>query len=163
VHEALAAAAQLDRDGIDARLLDLYSIKPIHAGALAAAAGETAGIVVAEDHWPEGGLGDAVLAALAERDVRCPVRRLAVRDMPLSGRPAELLHAAGIDADAIAGALGRCSPAPPPSRTEPAPTEACRRFSATADRTRWLRHYTKAAGGDVQDEAVHPVAVLQEG
>ena len=52
-----------------------------------------------EDHWPEGGLGDAVLEALAEADDRPPVRKLAVREMPTSGKPDELLHRAGIDAD----------------------------------------------------------------
>jgi transketolase len=101
VHEALRAADGLAADGIDARVLDLYSIKPIDAEAVAAAATETRGIVVAEDHWPEGGLGEAVLSALAAADRNAPVLTLAVRGMPGSGKPAELLRAAGIDADAI--------------------------------------------------------------
>src|SRR4029453_2656880 len=61
-------------------------------------------IVTAEDHWAEGGLGEAVLAALADADERPPVSLLAVREMPHSGKPAELLAAAGMDADHIAAA-----------------------------------------------------------
>ncbi len=102
VTEADKAAAQLGREGIRVRVLDCYSIKPVDAGALRAAARETAAIVTVEDHWPEGGLGDAVLSALADEPARPPVARLGVRDMPVSGTPAELMHAAGIDADAIA-------------------------------------------------------------
>lgn len=104
VHEALAAAEQLAADGVAARVLDLYSVKPLDAEAVAEAAAEAGAVVVAEDHWAEGGLGDAVLAALADRDVHVPVRRLAVREMPTSGTPEELLHWAGIDREAIASA-----------------------------------------------------------
>ena len=69
VPEALKAADRLSEDGIAARVIDLYSIKPIDAEALRAAAEATQGrIVTVEDHWPEGGLGDAVLAALCELD-----------------------------------------------------------------------------------------------
>jgi transketolase len=63
--------------------------------------------VTAEDHWPEGGLGEAVLSALAQVDDHPPVELLAVREMPHSGKPAELLAAAGIDADGIAAAARR--------------------------------------------------------
>jgi transketolase len=97
VHEALKAADQLD----GARVIDCYSIKPIDAATLAAAARETGKLVVVEDHWPEGGLGEAVLAALAARGVSCEFRHLAVQDMPHSGKPDELLAAFGIDAAAI--------------------------------------------------------------
>ena len=69
-----------------------------------AAARECGAIVTVEDHWPEGGLGDAVLDALADGDDRAPVVKLAVREMPGSGTPDELLHDAGIDA---AGDRGR--------------------------------------------------------
>ena len=85
-------------------MLDCYSVKPIDADAVRAAARECGAIVTVEDHWPEGGLGDAVLEALAEADDRPPVRKLAVREMPTSGTPDELMHRAGIDAEAIAGA-----------------------------------------------------------
>jgi transketolase len=104
VGEAEAAAELLHADGIHARVLDCYSIKPIDVPALAAGAEQTAGLVTAEDHRPEGGLGEAVLNALADRPRRPPIRTLAVADMPISGSPTELLHAAGIDAEAIATA-----------------------------------------------------------
>ena len=61
-------------------------------------------ILTVEDHFPEGGLGEAVLSALAESEERPRVVRLAVREMPHSGKPAELLAAAGIDAEHIAAA-----------------------------------------------------------
>jgi transketolase len=104
VGEAVEAAERLAADGIAARVIDAYSIKPIDADALRTAARECGAIVTAEDHWPEGGLGDAVLEALAEADERPAVHKLAVREMPTSGTPDELLHAAGIDADGIADA-----------------------------------------------------------
>ncbi len=104
VHEALKAADALAKDGVAARVVDCYSIKPIDGKTLAACATETGGIVTVEDHWPEGGLGEAVLSALAEQRAAARVTCLAVRDMPHSGKPAELLAAFGIDADAIATA-----------------------------------------------------------
>jgi transketolase len=104
VNEADRAAEALEREGIGARVLDCYSVKPIDAEALRAAAHDCGALVTVEDHWPEGGLGDAVLEALADVDDRPRVTKLAVRDMPVSGTPAELLHAAGIDAEAIAAA-----------------------------------------------------------
>jgi transketolase len=61
--------------------------------------------VTVEDHWPEGGLGDAVLEVFADRDERPRVKMLAVTGMPRSGKPAELMAAAGIDATAIAAAV----------------------------------------------------------
>jgi transketolase len=107
VHEALAAAEALAGDGIAARVIDCYSVKPIDAGTLRSAAEATGCILTVEDHWPEGGLGEAVLAALADADDRPPVTVLAVEAMPGSGTPAELLAAAGIDADHIASAARR--------------------------------------------------------
>jgi transketolase len=101
VHEALDAADALARDGIEARVIDLYSIKPLDAGTLRSL---TCPIVTVEDHWAEGGLGEAVVSALADSDERPPVVRLAVTEMPHSGKPAELLAEAGIDADGIAAA-----------------------------------------------------------
>jgi transketolase len=102
--EAVQAAEKLAGEGVHARVLDCYSIKPIDGDAVRAAARECGAIVTVEDHWPEGGLGDAVLEALAEGDERAHVVKLAVREMPGSGTPDELLHEAGIDAEAIAGA-----------------------------------------------------------
>src|SRR4051812_15715257 len=102
--EAVKAAETLEGEGIKARVLDCYSIKPIDAEAVRAAARDCGTVVTVEDHWPEGGLGDAVLEALADADDRPKVVKLAVREMPVSGSPEELLHAAGIDAEAIAAA-----------------------------------------------------------
>ena len=104
VHEALEAAEALAGEGVSARVIDCYSLKPIDGGTLAAAAGETGRVVTVEDHWPEGGLGEAVLGALAERGAEARVTRLAVTDIPRSGKADELLAAFGIDAVAIANA-----------------------------------------------------------
>lgn len=102
VGEAEKAADVLDGEGIKARVIDCYSIKPIDAETLVQSAGETGAVLTVEDHWPEGGLGDAVLGALAEHPTR--VRKLAVTEMPVSGKPGELLHAAHIDAEAVVAA-----------------------------------------------------------
>jgi transketolase len=104
LHEALKAADALAETGVTARVIDLYSVKPVDGETLRAAAEATGLIVVAEDHWPEGGLGGAVLSVFADSDERPRVEHLAVREMPGSGTPAELLAAAGIDAEHIATA-----------------------------------------------------------
>ena len=105
LHESLKAAEQLAAEGIEARVIDLYSVKPVDGETLRAAAESTGGrILTVEDHWPEGGIGDAVLEALSDEDAPARVVRLAVRDMPGSGKPAELLAGAGIDAEHIAEA-----------------------------------------------------------
>ncbi|HYI74646.1 MAG TPA: transketolase [Gaiellaceae bacterium] len=108
VHEALEAADALAQDGIAARVIDLYSIKPLDSETLRAAAEATGGrLVTVEDHWPEGGLGDAVIAALADTDDPPRVVKLAVSRMPRSGKPDELLAEAGIGARHIAAAARR--------------------------------------------------------
>ena len=108
VHEALKAADALAADGVSARVIDQYSLKPIDVETLHAAAEATGGrLITVEDHWPEGGLGEAVLGAFAGAEDRPRLELLAVRDMPTSGTPSELLAAAGIDADAIADAARR--------------------------------------------------------
>lgn len=106
LHECLRAADLLAEDGIRARVIDCYCVKPIDAAALTAAAAATSGrIVVAEDHHPEGGLGSAVAdAILAAGPSTVSIAHLAVRGMPGSGSAAELLAWAGIDADHIANA-----------------------------------------------------------
>jgi transketolase len=109
VHEALSAAETLAQDGIEARVIDLYSIKPLDEETIRSL---TMPIVTVEDHFPEGGLGEAVLAALAESEERPRLVQLAVREMPHSGKPAELLAAAGIDAEHIAEAAQRLARAP---------------------------------------------------
>jgi transketolase len=107
VHEALKAYDQLKDGGVAARVIDAYSVKPIDATTLRQAARDTGGrLVVVEDHWAEGGLGDAVLEAFSGVGAPSPtVVKLAVRKMPGSGTPAELLNAAGIDAEHIVRAV----------------------------------------------------------
>jgi transketolase len=109
LHECLGAAGQLAADGISARVIDLYSVKPADTATLTAAAVATGGrLVVAEDHHPEGGLGSAVLDALTGAGrTDLAVAHLAVREMPGSGTTAELLGASGIDAAHIAEAARR--------------------------------------------------------
>ncbi len=105
VHEALSAAGALAADGISARVIDLYSVKPVDTRTLRAAAEATESFVTVEDHWPEGGLGDAVLAAFGDGSQPPRVTKLAPHTMPGSATPAEQLHVAGIDAKAIEAAV----------------------------------------------------------
>ncbi|HZA23479.1 MAG TPA: transketolase, partial [Dehalococcoidia bacterium] len=82
-HQALQAAHRLEQQGVRARVIDLYSIKPVDKDTLLEAAAATQGpVITVEDHWPEGGLGDAVLEALADAPARPRVIKLAVRDLP---------------------------------------------------------------------------------
>lgn len=99
LHEALAAHEQLLAEGCATRLIDLYCIKPIDARTLREAARATRAVVTVEDHFAEGGLGEAVRSALAGEPT--PVVSLAVRNMPKSGKPAELLDHEEISAAAI--------------------------------------------------------------
>jgi transketolase len=99
LHEALKAADILAAEHISVRVIDLYSVKPLDVEALRRAAAETAAIITVEDHYVEGGIGEAVAAALA--DVATPIFPLAVHKLPMSGRPDELLAFEGIDAAAI--------------------------------------------------------------
>jgi len=100
LHEALKAWEQLKARGVAVRVIDLYSVKPLDGAGLLAAARATGGrLVTVEDHYAEGGLGDAVLEALATEGVR--VHKLAVREVPRSGKPAELLERYGISASHI--------------------------------------------------------------
>jgi transketolase len=103
VHECLAAHDVLGAEGITARVIDCYSVKPIDAATVRRAMGDTGVLVVVEDHRVEGGLGGAVLDALAATGaLHGRVVKLGVADLPGSGSPAELRAWAGIDADAIA-------------------------------------------------------------
>ncbi|HLA65461.1 MAG TPA: transketolase C-terminal domain-containing protein, partial [Candidatus Saccharimonadales bacterium] len=104
LHEAMKAADALAGDGIAARVIDCYSIKPIDAETLRRAGRETGAILTVEDHWPEGGLGEAVQEVFAADGDRPPIVKLAVRHMPGSARPSEQLALAGIDAAHIAAA-----------------------------------------------------------
>ncbi|MFJ5900058.1 transketolase [Streptomyces sp. NPDC093064] len=104
LHEALAAADALGRDGIAVRVIDLYSVKPVDRDTLREAAEDTGCLLTVEDHHAEGGIGDAVLDAFTDGRPVPRLVRLAVREMPGSASPAEQLHAAGIDAESIAAA-----------------------------------------------------------
>jgi transketolase len=107
LHEALKAAEQLKAAGIAIRVIDLYCVKPIDGNALAAEVGATGGkLITVEDHWPEGGLGEAVVTAMNQ--VGAPPSKfklLAVTGMPHSGKPEELVDKFGISARHIVGAV----------------------------------------------------------
>ncbi|MCS7300359.1 MAG: transketolase [Fimbriimonadales bacterium] len=104
LHEALRAYAILQQEGLPIRVIDLYSVKPLDTDTLIRCGQQTNGVIITvEDHYPEGGLGEAVAAAVNGHGIR--VHRLAVRELPRSGKPDELLAAYGIDAEAIAAAV----------------------------------------------------------
>jgi transketolase len=107
LHESLAAADQLAERGISARVIDLYSVKPVDADAILSAASDTRALVTVEDHWMEGGLGEVVATVLADAGVGARLARLAVTERPGSGPPEALLSAAGIDAAHIVAAAER--------------------------------------------------------
>jgi transketolase len=102
VGEALLAHDALAKEGVAVRVIDLYSVKPLDAATLRAAAEETRRIVTVEDHSVCGGLGEAVAAAVGGR---ARVEILGVREVPRSGKPAELMRAHGLDAAAIVAAV----------------------------------------------------------
>jgi len=100
LHEALKAAVTLGRDGVGVTIIDAYSIKPLGKDVIKAAAAKTGNLVLTvEDHYPEGGLGDAVAGELSGDGIR--VHKLAVNGLPRSGKADELLAKYGIDAAAI--------------------------------------------------------------
>jgi transketolase len=106
LHHCIDAAERLSASGIACRVIDLYSVKPVDVVTLREASDATAGrFVVVEDHYPEGGLGAAVMEALALEENPPRVTHLAVRGLPGSASPEELMAAAGIDADAIVAAV----------------------------------------------------------
>ncbi|MGE5414587.1 MAG: transketolase family protein, partial [Syntrophomonadaceae bacterium] len=116
LHEALRAYDLLAASGLHVRVVDLYSVKPVDAATVEACARECGGrLVVVEDHLPEGGLADAVAEVFEGRPAPA-ITRLAVRSLPGSGTPRELLDGAGIGADAIVDAVRRAIalPAQPP-------------------------------------------------
>jgi transketolase len=102
LHEALAAYEELKKEGINIRVIDLYSIKPIDTETLKKAAEETKNIITVEDHFAEGGLGEAVASTLATiSNIQYLISKLAVNKMPKSGKPDELLAYEEINASAI--------------------------------------------------------------
>ena len=100
LHQSLAACEGLQGEGLSVRLIDLYSIKPLDENTLEQAAEETSGIIVVEDHYPEGGIGEAVYSALHDTDV--PLEHLAVTKKPRSGTPEDQLEYQGISSSDIA-------------------------------------------------------------
>ena len=110
LHQALEAADTLAAEGIACRVIDCYSVKPIAAQVLAEAARDCGGtLIVVEDHYPQGGLGAAVMEALAGSEHPPRVLHLAVHGVPGSGSTADLLRAEEIDAEAIARAARRAA------------------------------------------------------
>jgi transketolase len=103
VFEALAAYETLKTKGIAARVIDLYSLQPIDADTLRQAATQTGVVVTVEDHYPAGGIGEAVMNAVAP--IGAKVHQLAVREIPRSGKPEELLDRFGISARHIVEAV----------------------------------------------------------
>ncbi|GAA3714012.1 transketolase [Streptomyces tremellae] len=106
VHSCLEAADALAAEGIAARVIDLYSLKPVDGDTLSAAAEDTECLVTVEDHHPEGGLGDAVAEAFGDgRPAPRRLVRLAVTNMPGSATGEEQRRAAGIDAESVAAGV----------------------------------------------------------
>jgi transketolase len=105
LHECLEAADELEGRGVSARVIDLYSVKPVDADALLRAAEETEALFTVEDHWAEGGIGETVAGVLARAGSGTPLVSLAVTERPGSGPPEALLAAAGIDAAHIVAAV----------------------------------------------------------
>ncbi len=106
--EALKACDRLEREGVKVRVIDLFSVKPVDVETLRKAARETGGkVITVEDHYPEGGIGEAVESALSATGAR--IRRLAVEGLPRSGKPEELMARFRIDAEHIAAAVREMS------------------------------------------------------
>ena len=99
LHEALAAHDTLRQEGIFIRVIDLYSVKPLDKATLKIAARVSQAIITAEDHFAEGGIGEAIRSVTAEIDI--PIYCLSVQKMPMSGKPDELLEYEGISKNAI--------------------------------------------------------------
>jgi transketolase len=113
LHACLDASDRLANSGVRCRVIDCYSVKPIDAATLRESSSATRGrLVVVEDHYPQGGLGAAVMEALALEPAPPRITHLAVRSLPGSGTPQELMAAAGIDADAIVAAVTEIIGAP---------------------------------------------------
>jgi transketolase len=127
VFEALKAYDRLKADGLSIRVIDLYSVAPVDRDGLVAAGRATGGrLITVEDHYLSGGIGDAVAEAVAAAGLT--VSRLAVREIPRSGKPDELLDRFGISARHIveavrnvtAGAAPSFAPSPAPGMPPPA-------------------------------------------
>jgi transketolase len=112
VHNCLAAADQLAAKKIPVRVIDLYSVKPVDVKTLREAVKATRGrLVIVEDHYPEGGIGAAVMEALAADGIALKITHLAVKGLPTSGKPEELMNAAGISSRQIIAAATKLAQA----------------------------------------------------
>lgn len=106
--EALKAYDRLQAEGVSVTVVDLFSVQPIDVQTLRDCAQAVGGnIITVEDHYAHGGIGDAVLSALSSE--RVSVHKLAVREIPRSGKPEELIERYGISANAIYDAVRRLS------------------------------------------------------
>ncbi len=117
LHEALAAHDSLLADGIAVRVIDAYSVKPLDVATLLKAARDTEAILVVEDHWPDGGLGDAVAKVIGEAT---HLHFLAVTSEPHSGTAEQLLDRHGISRLAIAARVRELARKPPGKRAHAA-------------------------------------------
>ena len=100
LHEAVKAREQLALEGISVAVIDLYSIKPLDVATIEKVANTSSKkVITVEDHYLEGGLGQAVVYALSNKGIE--IHCLAVTQLPMSGKPEELMKWAGIDAQAI--------------------------------------------------------------
>ena len=99
LHSALAAYEIMKQEGIFIRVIDLYSIKPLDTKTLVCAVSETKALITVEDHYPEGGIGEAVMRALAQTSAQ--IHSLCVQKMPQSGTSQELLDFEEISHTAI--------------------------------------------------------------
>lgn len=105
LHEAVKASEQLKANGKAVRVIDLFTVKPVDRDTILKSANATHNrVLVVEDHYPEGGLGEAVMAALADQ-AGIKIAHLAVREVARSGKPNELLSKYGIDAQHIVNAV----------------------------------------------------------
>jgi transketolase len=110
LHEALRAARRAARHGVQVRVLNMASVKPLDRDAVLAALREVGRIITVEDHSVVGGLGSAVAEVIAESGIGCRLRRLGHQDrfLPM-GVPEDLMHIGGFDEDAILDAIGAMS------------------------------------------------------
>ncbi|CAF4738167.1 unnamed protein product, partial [Rotaria sp. Silwood1] len=105
LHEAVKASEKLKGTGKAVRIIDAFTLKPLDRDTILKSVNATQNrLLVVEDHYPEGGLGEAVMAALADQ-TNIKIAHLAVREVARSGKPAELLSKYGIDAEHIANAV----------------------------------------------------------
>ena len=111
LHEALEAQKKLAKNGIETVVLDCYSVKPIDSQTISKLMNKTSNIIVVEDHYPAGGIGEAVADLIVNYKLKIEnFSHLCVRELPRSGTPVELLSFEKIDAEAIIKAVNKLPP-----------------------------------------------------